>query len=66
MLWARAEDALRAVFPLAYRVQRKRVRCSIRRLIGQQVIPHPIRRREYHVRAPLAVVHIDGHHKLIR
>ena len=66
MVWARVEEILKDVVPNTYRIQRDRVRSCIHRLFGQQIVPQPIRRREYHVRAPLAVVHIDGHHKLIR
>ena len=49
-------------------VSRESLRESIRR-VKVNIRPQPyqlIRRREYSVKAPLTMWHIDGHHKLIR
>ena len=48
------------------RVQRSRVRAAMDATVGQLVQPRRIRRRVYYVRAPLAVIHLDGNHKLVR
>jgi hypothetical protein len=49
-------------------VIRSRLRASVKRI--RSVIPCPprrlIARRSYHVKAPLTMQHIDGHHKLIQ
>ncbi|KAF8119403.1 hypothetical protein EV363DRAFT_1178089 [Boletus edulis] len=51
------------------RVQYRRVVQSLRRVdrIGQVLRNRQVkRRRQYHVKRPNALWHIDGHHKLIR
>lgn len=51
-------------------VTRQRLRDSLNRVRLVRNIPPlqftPIRRRQYSVKAPLSMIHIDGHHKLIR
>ena len=52
-----------------YRIQQKRVRESQRRVDPEGTIIrhlHVLNRRQYTVRAPRSLYHIDGHHKLIR
>ena len=51
------------------RVQRARLRSSLKRVdsIGRRLRSlTTIRRRVYNVRSPLALLHMDGNHKLIR
>jgi len=48
---------------------RARLRASLDRVRVERNIPPPlcaVKRRKYSVKAPLSMVHIDGHHKLIR
>lgn len=50
-------------------VQQSRIRDAQRRVDPQGVLMRQltvIRRRQYNVRAPLSLYHIDGNHKLIR
>ncbi len=49
-----------------FKVQRSRVRAAIQATVGAIVQPRRIRRRVYYVRSPLAVIHVDGNHKLVR
>ena len=54
-----------------YRIQQKRIHESVRRVDPDGVLLrsleiHVIRRRAYDVVRPLALLHIDGYHKLIR
>ncbi|KAF7987119.1 hypothetical protein HWV62_321 [Athelia sp. TMB] len=52
-----------------YRVQRRRVMWSLRRVdnLGKTLRERKvIKRRVYHVKRPDALWHVDGHHKLIR
>lgn len=52
-----------------YRIQRYRVRDSIRRVDPSGVearVRRVLHRRKYHVRSPNSLWHLDGYHKLIR
>jgi hypothetical protein len=48
------------------RVQRSRVRSAMDATVGQLVQSRRIRRRIYYVRASLAIIHLNGNHKLVR
>lgn len=50
-------------------VTRQRLRLSFNRVRQRRQLPLnfcPIRRRQYSVKAPLSMIHVDGHHKLNR
>ncbi len=47
-------------------VRRSTLRETIKAVAGTRPRPGRLRRREYYVRAPLSLVHLDGNHKLIR
>ena len=52
-----------------YKIQRQRIRDSIRRVdpVGVQLRSRrPLHRRVYNVRSPNSLWHLDGYHKLIR
>ena len=49
-----------------FKVHRPRVRAAIQATVGAIVQPKKIKRRVYYVRSPLAVIHVDGNHKLVR
>lgn len=54
---------------LGHRIQRARICSSLRRTDPTGVMQRwqkTIKRRQYQVRAPLSLWHIDGNHKLIR
>ena len=50
---------------MGLKVQRRRVREAIKKTVGHLIQPRRIRRRQYFVRSPLSLLHIDGNHKLI-
>ncbi len=54
------------LWALGHRVQRERVRSAMLMLFGERQIHRRLKRRSYHVRSPLSVIHIDGYHGLIR
>lgn len=51
---------------LGFKVQRQRVRDTIKNTACHLVQPRKIIIRKYKVRAPLSLLHIDGKHKLIK
>ncbi len=51
---------------MGFKVKRQQLRDAIHSVAGGRTIAPAIKRRQYSVRAPLSLVHVDGNHKLIR
>ncbi|KAI9564883.1 hypothetical protein GHT06_008624 [Daphnia sinensis] len=56
---------LNRLHAMGHRVPRARVREAMNVLFGPRPMHRKLKRRQYNVRAPLSVVHIDGNHNLI-